>query len=70
MSRFTKITPEKAGISSANVLKFIQSLEKYRFMTHSIVMAKGDNIFAECYYEPFGENFIHRTYSVSKSFEE
>ena len=65
---FKKITPERAGISSKNVLDFIKSLEKYRLMTHSIIMAKGNDIFTECYYEPFNSDFEHRMYSVSKSF--
>lgn len=65
---FGKTTPEKAGISSKNVLEFIKGLEKYRLMTHSIIMAKGNEIFAECYYEPFDSEFEHRMYSVSKSF--
>ena len=31
-------------------------------------MAKGNKIFAETYYEPFDDKFLHRMYSVSKSF--
>ncbi len=65
---FERISPEKAGISSKAVLKFIKTLEKYRFNTHSIIMARGDKIFSECYYAPFDRNFKHRMYSVSKSF--
>ena len=65
---FEYMTPEQAGISSENVLNFVQTLEKYRFMTHSIMMAKGNGIFAECHYAPFDASFEHRMYSVSKSF--
>ena len=65
---FTTITPEQAGISSRNVLKFIKTLDKYHFCTHSIIMARGKNIFAEGYYAPFHRDFRHRMYSVSKSF--
>lgn len=65
---FKIISPENAGISSKNVLKFLKTLESYNFSTHSIIMARGNNIFAECYYAPFTKDFKHRMYSVSKSF--
>lgn len=66
--RFCKISPEKAGISSKKVLKFLQILDRYHFCTHSFIMARGQNIFAEGYYAPFHPDFKHRMYSVSKSF--
>ena len=65
---FEKITPEEAGISSKAVLGFIRTLEQYHHCTHSILMARGNKIFAECYYAPFHRDFQHRMYSVSKSF--
>lgn len=65
---FTTITPEQAGIPSQKVLKFLKTLEKYHFCTHSMIMARGNDIFAECYYAPFHRGFQHRMYSVSKSF--
>lgn len=65
---FSKCTPEQAGVSSKDVLDLIRIFDKYEMHTHSIIMAKGDKIFAEGYYAPFDENFIHRMYSVSKSF--
>ena len=65
---FMKVTPESVGIPSSAVLDFISTLDEYRMHTHSIIMARGDKIFAECYYKPFDENFLHRMYSVSKSF--
>ena len=61
-------TPEKAGISSADVLNFYKFIDGCHLSTHSVIMARGDEIFTECYYEPFDEHFLHRMYSVSKSF--
>lgn len=61
-------TPEQAGISSRQVRRFFESLEAAHLSTHSVIMARGDRIFAECYYAPFHRNFPHRMYSVSKSF--
>lgn len=65
---FQNVTPESVGISSGKVLKFIKTLDEYHFCTHSFIMARGKNIFAEGYYAPFTKAFKHRQYSVSKSF--
>ena len=61
-------TPEKAGISSQNVQKFIEILEKNNLATHNVILARGNDIFFEHYWTPFHKNFQHRLYSVSKSF--
>ena len=63
-----KITPERAGISSEKVLRFFQNLESYEMPLHSAILSKGDEIYAESYYAPFHEKFLHRMYSVSKTF--
>lgn len=65
---FERISPERAGISSENILYFIKELEKYQLNTHSLILAKGNNIISETYYAPFHKDFKHRLYSVSKSF--
>lgn len=66
--RMCRITPEKAGICSANVQKFIEFLEKNQLSTHDVILSRGNDIFFETYWEPFGPDFLHRMYSVSKSF--
>ena len=65
---FVNGSPESVGISSARVKRFIQTLEDYHLCTHSLLMARGDTVFAECYYAPFHREYKHRMYSVSKSF--
>ncbi len=60
--------PEECGISSAAIEKFMRLLEDRRVYMHDIIIAKGDNIIFEKYWAPFHENFLHRQYSVSKSF--
>lgn len=62
------ITPEKAGISSKAIKKYIQILEKNRLSTHNLIMMRGNDIFFEKYWEPFDKDFMHRMYSISKSF--
>ena len=61
-------TPEQAGISSAHVRRFYETLEGYHIPVHSVILAKGDAVFSECYYAPFHEDFLHRMYSTSKTF--
>ena len=65
---FNKITPERAGISSDKIEKFVKTLNGYSLDTHSIIMARGNDIFAETYYAPYHKDYLHRQYSVSKSF--
>lgn len=61
-------TPEEAGISASHVRKFYEELESYNLSTHSVLLARGNAIFSECYYAPFDGDFLHRMYSVSKTF--
>ena len=65
---FEKITPEQAGISSKNVTKFIKMLEKRGATTHGFLFMRGDKIFAEGYWKPFHQDYLHRQYSQTKSF--
>lgn len=65
---FEKITPEEAGISSKRVADYISVLERRGFATHSVLMMKGDKIFAEYYWAPFNKDFCHRMYSQTKSY--
>ncbi len=65
---FRKATPEEVGISSHSVLRFIKTLESYKLKTHSLILARGDKVFAEGYYAPFTADTLHRQYSASKSF--
>lgn len=65
---FEYVKPEKAGVSSEKVREFVERLEKNNLATHSLIMARGKQIFLEHYWAPFHEDFLHRMYSVSKSF--
>lgn len=62
------ITPEQAGVSSAHIKDYIDYLETNQISTHNMIMARGNEIFFEKYWEPFYPEFLHRMYSVTKSF--
>lgn len=65
---FEKITPEAAGISSANVEKLVRKLNQRGLAIHSLLMMKGDKLFAEYYWAPFHKDRTHRCYSQTKSY--
>lgn len=65
---FTYTTPEKAGISSKSVIKFMSELERFGIYLHSFALIKGNEIFAEAYRKPFKKDEPHRLYSASKTF--
>ncbi len=65
---FKKITPEQAGISSKYVKKFVETLNRRGLVTHSVLLMKGDDIFAEYYWAPFTADTCHRMYSQTKSY--
>lgn len=67
-STFGYKTPESVGISSKNILGFLDQIEREGVYLHSFALLKGEEIFAEAYRPPFDENWLHRMYSVSKTF--
>ncbi|MBQ2766158.1 MAG: beta-lactamase family protein [Clostridia bacterium] len=65
---FIMTTPERAGIDSAHIRAFMETLEKHDLATHSIIIARGGKILFEHYIAPFHKDFCHRIYSSTKSF--
>ncbi len=65
---YEKVTPESVGVRSEDIKRYVECLENASLATHSIVMMKHGKVFYEAYWKPFNENFLHRMYSVSKSF--
>ena len=60
--------PEKMGLRSAYIKKYIEQLENARLITHNIIIARSGEIIYENYVKPFNKDFLHRMYSVTKSF--
>ena len=65
---FKNTTPEKIGIKSENVLRYLKKLNERGLFMHSVVMARGNRIFCEAYWNPFDEKSLHRMYSTTKSY--
>ncbi len=65
---FEKVTPESVGISSRNVEKYIRLFERHHLPIHSVIMMRHGKVFYENYWKPFDKDYLHRMYSVTKSF--
>ena len=61
-------SPAKAGVKYSDIHAFLDVLEENRLMVHGFVLTRNDEVFAEGYYAPFTEDFMHRIYSSSKTF--
>lgn len=62
------VTPESRGIPSAAIEAYLRLLEANHLATHDVIIARGDSVVFEHYWKPFERDFIHRMYSVTKSF--
>ena len=65
---FTYATPAQVGISAKSIHTLVKALEEMGKESHSIIMARGNQIFYEQYWEPFHAQLPHRLYSSTKSF--
>lgn len=61
-------SPARAGVKYSDIHAFLDALEEKRLMVHGFVLTRNDEIFAEGYFAPFTEDFMHRIYSSSKTF--
>ena len=70
MNFFAKATPEECGISSKNIIDFVEAMcrgEKDQ-ETHSFLMLRHGKLVFEGYFAPYTKETEHMEYSVSKSF--
>lgn len=65
---FNYQTPESVGVNSNDIKKYIEVLEKANLSTHNIIIARGNSVLYENYWAPFHKDFLHRMYSVTKSY--
>ena len=70
MSFFEKATPESCGISSKNIIDFIDALCQVpdTLETHSFVLLRHGKLVGEGYFAPYNIETEHSLFSVSKSF--
>ncbi len=60
--------PENQGIPSGKILEFYRYLDENGLSTHAVYIARGNDIVSFAHWKPFTQKYLHRMYSVSKSF--
>lgn len=61
-------TPEAEGVASAGIAAFLDAAEQAGVELHSFLMLRHGRVIAEGWWEPYGPQFVHTMYSMSKSF--
>lgn len=60
--------PEAEGVSSQDILKFIEAVEKSKHELHSFMFLRHGKVIAEGWWNPYRPDLKHTLYSTSKSF--
>ena len=68
VSKLARSTPEAEGVSSKAILDFLDAVEEAKFELHSLMVMRHGKVVAEGWWEPYGPEFVHTMYSMSKSF--
>lgn len=61
-------TPEAEGVSSQNIINFLDAAATSDHEFHSIMILRHGKVVAEGWWHPYGPDIKHTMYSVSKSF--
>ena len=70
MNFFEKATPESCGISSKNIIDFVETICQAQgdLETHSFLLIRHGKLVCEGYFSPYNKDTQHSLFSVSKSF--
>ncbi len=61
-------SPEKQGISSTAIRRFLDAVDKSGLEFHSVMLVRHGHVVAEGWWSPFAPELKHTLYSLSKSF--
>src|SRR4030095_15935570 len=67
-SKLPRSNPEAEGVSSQNILDFLDAVGKSKNEFHSIMILRHGKVIAEGWWNPYRADLKHTMYSVSKSF--
>ncbi len=67
-SDLPRATPEEEGISSAQILGFVDAIDHEVHDMNSFMLVRHGHVVAEGWWAPYGPNDNHELYSLSKSF--
>ena len=68
LQRLPRSTPLDEDVSEVGILEFLDAVEREKFELHSFMMLRHGKVIAEGWWEPYGPDFVHTMYSMSKSF--
>jgi Beta-lactamase len=68
INTFPRSTPEAEGVSSEQILQFIEAAEHSKNELHSFMFLRHGNVIAEGWWNPYRPDLKHTLYSTSKSF--
>ena len=61
-------SPELQGMRSANILAYVEAVEKENLGVHSFMLVRHGNVIAEGWWDPYKPELKHTLFSLSKSF--
>jgi CubicO group peptidase (beta-lactamase class C family) len=66
--KLPRSSPEAQGVSSAGILAFLDAVSQSKHELHSFMVVRHGKVVAEGWWSPYGPEFNHTLYSLSKSF--
>ncbi len=66
--KLPRSTPEAEGVALAGILAFLDAAAQARHEMHSFMLVRHGRVVAEGWWSPYGPQFNHTMYSMSKSF--
>ena len=66
--KLPRSTPEAQGVSSPGILAFLDAVQHSKHELHSFMFVRHGHVVAEGWWTPYGPQFNHTLYSLSKSF--
>lgn len=66
--KLPRSTPEAEGVSSQSILAFLEAVRQSKHELHSFMLVRHGRVVAEGWWSPYGPEFNHTLYSLSKSF--
>ncbi len=67
-TEFSRISPEEAGISSRDILRFLDALESGHTEMHGLVIMRHGCILTEGFWAPYAQGQVHMCNSLTKTY--
>ncbi|MBQ3815750.1 MAG: beta-lactamase family protein, partial [Clostridia bacterium] len=65
---FAYTTPEKAGVRSEGIIRFLDDMKAKRLHMHAMMILRHGEVIAEASFAPWSGDNLHMLFSLSKSF--